>query len=104
MQVIKRLHNAGGVEAGGAIVKVASVPQYRPQLTAQAALHQHVEVFAILERLEQFHYEVRVCLEEDKRCVNLDGDGQRAEHLKRDVKCQILYAEEYKMGRTAQNA
>lgn len=81
MQVVKRLHNAGGVEARGAIVKVSAVPQYRPQFPAQAALHQHVEVFAILERLVQFHYKVRVRLEECKKSVKLDGDGRRAEHM-----------------------
>lgn len=63
VEVVKGLHHAGGVETCGSVVKVAAISQDGPQFSAQTALHQHVQVFAIFERFEQFHDEVRVGLE-----------------------------------------
>lgn len=77
MEVVKGLHNAGGVEARGSVVEVAAIPQDGPQFTAQTTLHQHVEIFAIFEGFEQFHDEVRVGLEaerEGKGMVSADGE------------------------------
>ena len=76
MQVVKGLDHAGRVEPGGAVVKVAPVPENRPQLSAQAALHQHVQVLAVLERLVQLHDKVRVGLQEGhKRRGQSDPDA-----------------------------
>ena len=65
VQVVEGLHDAGGVEPGGAVVKVAPVAQDGPQLPAQAGLHQHVEVLAVLERLVQLDDELAVGLLHD---------------------------------------
>lgn len=62
MQIVERLHNARRVETRGRIVKVALVPQDRPQLAAQTALHQHVQVLAVLERLVQLDDELAIRL------------------------------------------
>lgn len=54
MQVVERLHHASRIETRGRIVEVSLVTQDRPQLAAQAALHQHVQIFAILKGFVQF--------------------------------------------------
>lgn len=62
VQVFKGLDDAGRVEAGRVVVEIAAVAQDRPQLAAQAGLHQHVEVLAILERLVQLDDEIAIGL------------------------------------------
>lgn len=65
VQVAERLDHAGRVEAGCRVVEVAPVSQDGPQLAAQTRLHQHVQVLAVFERLEQLHDEVAVGLAHD---------------------------------------
>ena len=47
VQVIKGFNNASRVETGRRIVKVAAIPQDRPQFAAETGLHQHVDVLVI---------------------------------------------------------
>lgn len=65
VQVAERLDHAGRVEAGCRVVEVTPVSQDGPQLAAQTRLHQHVQVLAVFERLEQLHDEVAVGLAHD---------------------------------------
>jgi len=65
MQVIEGLHHTRRVEAGGAVIKVALVSQNCPKLSAQATLHQHVQVLFVLEGFEQLHDELAIGLAHD---------------------------------------
>lgn len=65
MQIIKRLHHASRIESRRAVIEMALIAQNRPQFAAQAALHQHVQIFAILKRFVQFHNEFTVRLGHD---------------------------------------
>ena len=65
VEVVEGLDDAGGVEAGGAVVKVAAVPQDGPELSAEAGVHEHVEVLSVLEGLEELDDEVAVGLLHD---------------------------------------
>ena len=65
MEVVEGLDDAGGVEAGGAVVKVAAVPQDGPELASEARVHEHVEVLSVLEGLVEFDDEVAVGLLHD---------------------------------------
>ena len=53
MQVVDGVDDAGHVEARGEVVEPAAVAQDRPQLPAQAGLHQEVHVLAVFERAIQ---------------------------------------------------
>lgn len=53
VQVIKRLDDARRVEARGRFVEVAAVAKDRPQLAAQARLHQHVHELVVAVRVVQ---------------------------------------------------
>ena len=65
MEVVEGLDDAGGVEAGGAVVEVAAVPEDGPELAAQARVHEHVEVLPVLEGLVELDDEVAVRLLHD---------------------------------------
>lgn len=65
VKVIKSLKDTRRVEASRRIVKVASVPKNRPQLTAETRFQHHVEILCVLERFVEFDDEVAVCLFED---------------------------------------
>jgi hypothetical protein len=65
MQVVESLDYARGVESRRRIIKVSTITQNCPQLAAQTAFHQHVQVFAIFESLEELHDEVTICLAHD---------------------------------------
>lgn len=62
MKIVESLDHASCVKSSGCIIKVPPITQNRPQFTAETALHQHVQVFAIFERLEQLYDEITVCL------------------------------------------
>ena len=53
VEVIERLDDARRVEAGGGLVEVAAVAQDRPQLAAEARLHQHVHELVVPVRVVQ---------------------------------------------------
>jgi hypothetical protein len=65
VQIVERLHHARRVEPSGGVVEVSLVPQDGPQLAPQTTLHQHVQIFAVLKRLEQFNDEVAIGLAHD---------------------------------------
>ena len=62
VKVVERLHDASRVEARGRVVEIAPVPEDGPELAAQAGLHQHVEVLAVLERFVQLDYKLAIGL------------------------------------------
>lgn len=62
MQIVESFDNACRVEPSGCIIKVPAISQNCPQLAAKAALHQHVQVLSVFERLEQFHDEITIRL------------------------------------------
>ena len=47
VQVVDGVDDAGDVEAGGEVVEPSAVAQDRPQLPAQARLHQQIHVPAV---------------------------------------------------------
>ena len=57
MKVLEGLNDAGGVEPGGAVVEITTIPQNGPQFTAQTRLHQHVQILSVLESLKQANNE-----------------------------------------------
>lgn len=62
MKIVERLDHARRVESSGGVIEMPSIAQNRPQLAAEAALHQHVQVLAVFERLEELHDEITVRL------------------------------------------
>lgn len=65
MKIVERLYHARRIETRRGIVKVTLVAQDRPQFASQTALHQHVQILAILERLVQLDNELAVRLAHD---------------------------------------
>lgn len=65
VEVIERLNNARSVKPGRGVVKVSSIPQDSPKLSAETGIHEHVKVLPVLERLEEPHDELAVGLLHD---------------------------------------
>lgn len=47
VEIFEAFEYAGDKESSRVIIKVAPVPERRPQFTAETRLHQHVDVFRI---------------------------------------------------------
>ena len=84
VEVVKRLHDTTGVEAGGGVIEVTAVPDDNdddanddddeeeddspedgPELSTKAGLHEHVEELPVLEGLKELDDEAAVGLLHD---------------------------------------
>ena len=70
VEVMKRLDDATTVKPRGGVVEIHTIPQNRPQFSAEAAFQQHVQILAIFKRLVQFDDKSRVGATHDALLVH----------------------------------